>query len=105
MLARHLYSSRQEKKCAVFLWRTDEGYPGVMAACDLVAEHVEQSGGDVELVRQGFDAFALHKASRRVDDERHLEPFLVDGVVVLEEVVLPECLPVVAVDHEDRVLV
>jgi hypothetical protein len=41
-----------------------------------------------------------------VDQERYAQPLLVDGVVVLlEVVVLAEALAVVAEDHEDRVLV
>src|SRR5215212_1405896 len=77
----------------------------VLAVEHLVAEHIHYGRGDIQVVCRSLDALAAVEALGVVDDQWYSQALLPDRAVVMVDAVLAEGLPVVAVDHEDGVLV
>src|SRR5919112_354443 len=87
------------------LRRIEHRGSGVGPAIDPVPQQVAPRRQDVEFVPRRLDPLAALPSPGLVDDERYVQPLVVDGVVVLFETVLVEPLPVVAENDEGRVLV
>ena len=79
--------------------------PGVGTAAYRVPQKVRHRRQDVELVYRRLDRRTLFPPPGLVDDERYVQAFLVDGVIVLLEAVLVEPLPVVPEDDKGCLLV
>src|SRR5215211_3405591 len=101
--AQHVGPAAEEQ--GAILGQAEQGAARVLAVDDLVAEHVYYGRGQIQVVRRPRDALAAVEALGIVDDQRYPQALLPDRAVVVVDAVLAESLPVVAVDHEDCVLV
>src|SRR5215207_2043896 len=77
----------------------------VTSVLHLVTQHLQHGGQDVGVIRQPLNPLAIWEPSWGVDDQRHFEPLLIDGVVVLVASVLAEAFSMIAEDDEDGVIV